>query len=305
MNFSNYIQLLTRRWKETLAITIITVLCIYGFLVIKNKTPYLTTVFISIGAKQPANTTANPSSIYENLQAADAFTESVQGWFKDPAFIKQITQNKTAFDVKKQEKQNIVVTYETQNTTDSDTINEKLKTELISNFTTYNKNTNSDFQMAIYSPLTDKKDINLGLFLLLGLILGFILGSIFSYTYELIFGFASFEEQVTNSLGKNSIEKLTTLQSDVSLLATFIKKSGHKKILLAGINTNPHNLMEELKRKLQDVNFESANLPRESEKLIHSEYALLACALGKSNLEDLKKLNTILPKNFDFIIIER
>lgn len=187
MSFKDYIKLVKRNLGKTFLVMILTMVLAFGFSALRNKTPFATTILLSIGVKEISNTSSS-SSIYEDVQAADNFTETVHGWFKNPEFLSGLTSEKVYspenFSVRKQEKQNLVVTYDSYNEESSTQTKNVIKNFIESQLATYNQKTNSHFELAIYSSATETKKSLLFILMGLGLIGGFILGSIISYLYE-------------------------------------------------------------------------------------------------------------------------
>lgn len=187
MSFRDYIKLVKRNIGKIVIIMVMTMILGFGFSALRNKTPFSTTILLSIGVKDTSNTASN-SSTYEDVQAADQFTETVHGWFKNPQFLAALTNEKTYvpenFSVRKQEKQNLVVTYDSYNEESSAQTSTMIKNFIEGQLTTYNQKTNSHFELAIYAAATEAKKSLLLILMMLGLVGGFILGSIISYCYE-------------------------------------------------------------------------------------------------------------------------
>lgn len=182
----NFFKVLSKRWKEILAITVLTAALSVAFGYFYNKTAYTNTIFINIGAGRATGQNA-PASPYEEVQAADSFTETVQGWFKNPVLTDKIRINSgynVNLGVRKQEKQNLVVTFK------SETPEQGKKTALVTEeiirgeIGKYNRETGGDFRMPVSDILTKEETVHLALFALIGTVLGFILGYFMSILLE-------------------------------------------------------------------------------------------------------------------------
>lgn len=186
----DYLKLIKRRWKAIVLIVAFAAVMTSAFALIKNKNIYKATIFLSIGVYEADTAKTSPkNSIYENVQAADQFTETVQGWFKNPNFLQRIeekTGTKISISAHKQEKQNLVVTFSNPSKQQAQKMGEVIQIELTGELNTYNKQTNTAFQLAIFGLNVNEEQVNLPLFIILGLFAGFALGIGIVYVYEYI-----------------------------------------------------------------------------------------------------------------------
>lgn len=184
MQLIDHLKLIRRKWKTITLITIITlgsslVSAYYYF------QGYNSTIFLSIGLKQ--NLTVSP---YDNLQAADQFTETIQGWFKNQQLIKSIedqSQIRPEFSVRKQEKQNLVVSYKTTTSEQAQKLATSTKDVLQKNLLAYNQANNTEYNLSVFNNSTEKSTYNPITITIIGLIFGFIVGVFIAYCYEYIF----------------------------------------------------------------------------------------------------------------------
>lgn len=191
MQSDSYLLTVKRHWQKIFAITVLitATTLIFGYTYLKNI--YTTTIFINIGVLQNQQQTANnQANILDNIQAADQFSETVMGWFKNPNLLKRVeqeSQNQVQPAARKQEKQNLIVTFNTNNEESAPKITQAIQNNLNKDIGSYNSRTNSQFQLTLFNAETEKTETHplvLGLF---GLILGLILGTIFSRIYEKLF----------------------------------------------------------------------------------------------------------------------
>ena len=173
--------------KHWLAITVITILTAASCVVFGinfNKTAYDTTVFINVGAK------ANPAiSPLDTAQAADGFTETIVGWFKNPVIISNITSESgtaAALSARRQEKQNLVVTFKTQTEDQAKKISQAIEKAIKAEIDKYNAATAGGFMITDFSAGTEENNVNLALFALLGLAAGLMLGGFLTAFFDRI-----------------------------------------------------------------------------------------------------------------------
>ncbi|GEM_PF-835305 len=311
MNIRGLSFLIQRRWKEIMVITIVTVLCSYGLSRFKNQSQYETTIFLSIGAAdlrdQSDARDQTKNSPLDLIQAADQFSETVQGWFKNPEFIQTIlAQSKTYtdFSARKQEKQNLVVTFAAGSHEAAKNIVNAVKAGLSAEIEKYNLKTGSRFELALYSSFIETKPANLMLFLMLGLLFGLIIGTATGYFYEYFFDLAMDENQVSSLMHKEYLEKFQSLQSQKpELLAAVLKKEEARKITIAGVNFTPLALQKKLQAKLPHAEIKTIRLPENLGEATHGKL-LLVVRLGVTQLEDLTGLKAFLPEHFELIIVQ-
>jgi preprotein translocase subunit SecF len=168
------LDLTFRHWISISVIAALTAISTVVFGSYFNQNAYGTTVFLNIGAK------SNPQiSPLDTVQAADSFTETIQGWFKNPEFLYKIAESaglNAEPAARRQEKQNLVVTFKTQDEKQAHEVYLAVKTQLQSEIENYNSATGSGFLIASVGTKTAESKISLPLFGLAGIILGLILG---------------------------------------------------------------------------------------------------------------------------------
>jgi capsular polysaccharide biosynthesis protein len=163
-------------WKLKFLILLTTFLALIGSYLAYQKanlTPFQNTVFFSIGAQSKTTGTSS----YENLQAADQFTESVQGWFRDPGFLEKINSlsgQNFALNARKQEKNNLLITFNSSNQEQgikhANSISQTLQTAI----TTYSQNSDTNFNLALQNQNFTEQSANILFYLLIGLFAGLI-----------------------------------------------------------------------------------------------------------------------------------
>lgn len=306
MSFLEYIGLLRRHLLSTLALSILVIAATMSLVAWKNSSPYETTVFISIGNNQ--NMALDQESAYENVQAADHFSETVQGWFKNPKFQERIKMRSSSeMNARKQEKQNLVVTFSTEQDTEGQLGSEKLRNELEKEIADYNSGTNSDFQIAVYTFDTKHKPLSFPLFLIISIIGGIMLASFSLYGYEYLFEKVTTPAQAAEIFGRQPIDKLPSLspkKKNASFLSAHLNRVEGKNIQIIGAGVDAGKFTKSLERLGHGKSFHAVNFPEESDKIAPNGRQLIVCVLGKTSLDDLRKLKTLVSASFDLLIVE-
>lgn len=170
------ITITIKHWKSLVAITTLTLISCVIFGVYFTKTSYDTTVFMNVGAK-----TAEGVSPLDTVQSADSFTETIQGWFKNPYINSRIAEESgfvTSLNARKQEKQNIVVTFKTQTEEQARKISQSMEKQIKDEITKYNTETGSGFVITDFTGSTEQNNVNIFFFVLLGFAGGVVLAYI-------------------------------------------------------------------------------------------------------------------------------
>ncbi len=137
---------------------------------------------------------------YENLQAADQITESIQGWIKDPSFQKEIagiTGNDFSIKAKKQEKNNLLITFNTADLTANNSYKEAILSLLNQKISVYNNNSDLQINLASQTYNLDENRYLPAVVLMLAGLFGLLIGVIFSYLYEKMTGKVSFLKEIS------------------------------------------------------------------------------------------------------------
>jgi len=174
-----FLKLILKYWKQIIGITIVTLLATIGFRASMGSEQYTGTTFITIGVAEGNTLAQSDSSIYENVEAADHFSESIQGWFKNPSLLKSIedqTGKKIDINAKKQEKQNIVITYSDTKKANLENTDKIIKDQLEKDIDQYNTSTGTHFRLALYNTTIEESTKSYALYIALGLMMGLFLG---------------------------------------------------------------------------------------------------------------------------------
>ncbi len=309
MNFLDYLALVRRRWAPCLVITAVVTLSAIVLVQWKNNKPFETTVFLSIGSSQQPLENAQ-SGIYESVQAADQFSETVMGWFKNPQFIDRINASAasiTDISARKQEKTNVVVTYSTSTKSEADKIGAVIKDQLNNEISSYDLMTNDHFQTAVLEASTKEKPLSLLLFGIIGVLAGLVLASFALYGYEYLFRKISSPQQASEILKKNAIETLKNLRPkdrSLSFLVAYLHKIPGKSVQLITAGPGLTHLTGKLEKMMKSKTFHLVDFPKDSLKINDKDHHVVICRLGKTAVDDLEKIQTLLSASFDLVIVE-
>ncbi len=297
MIYQDLINLTLRRWQ----IILVTIIVMLGGTVVyamkKAAVPFETTIFINIGTKinEPNSTNNN----YYNVQAADAFTETVQGWLKNPEFINEIGDN---IDSRKQEKQNLIVSYTSATEYDAHQVAQRLNNLVTTKLNAYNQSTGANFIMALFTENTSNKTTGTTIYLILAIILGLTVGFGLAFIYETIFDKTIFKQTLETIFGKKALtiqKKSAPSPQELIYLKSLLKNHPqHQNAALIGIDFNPSKTAYEL---------ESTGIifPDQIDKIDSHKKYLLLIKMGTSTISSIIKTKQLLQNDQEYIIIER
>jgi hypothetical protein len=173
-----FFTILFGNWKKIAVITLLTAAAATFFGMAYNRNAVTATIFINIGAVQ-SDTYGTFENPYNILQAADHFTESVQGWFKNPVLIGTIREQsgtKADFSVRKQEKQNLILTFKAETVEKATSISEMTKRVLEEQINVYNGRNASKFTLSSYDADFVESNLPLWFFAVFGAATGLAAG---------------------------------------------------------------------------------------------------------------------------------
>lgn len=130
------------------------------------------------------------SSSLENLEASDQLAESIQGWVKDISFqnqIKETTQLGFEIQAKKQEKNNLIISFKTTTADQAQVIASAVNQELQTRISKYNNHADLTL-FANTQPLqVNKKSSTTLIYTVLSTLMGLVLGLLFAGFAEILF----------------------------------------------------------------------------------------------------------------------
>ncbi len=185
MTFQEFIKFYRRNWIPIL-INIVLVLILGISLVLTVFKPEIqNNIFYSISVQNHSgNAVISP---FENLKAADQFTDSLVGWLKDPALLSSFNKSGkfSSLKINKQEKNNLQISYKTHDKKTGYNLYKQIKTSLNLQMKQYSKNSDFNFVAAISNFNQANQKNNYPLLILILLFLGLIIGISSAYIYEL------------------------------------------------------------------------------------------------------------------------
>ncbi len=274
------------------------------------KTENLVTIFTTISVKDTPLENSFSTS-YDDVQAADHFTETIQGWFKNPIFINKIKTNTSinTISAERQEKQNLFINYSIDDPAIIKKSVDAVKTNLDNEIEKYNRVSGTDFQVSLFdyeASVKQSKTTYLVLFLLL---LGLILGISCSYFLEYLRGKIQSASQVENIFQKTVDENLTCRLLNNPKLRykqVYLENKKFKKINIITIGFASKKLTQILTEQLDNKKTMSISFPIDgtNDMLDSSDFNLLIIKTGVSTLQDVTAIKRILTTDrFALIII--
>lgn len=253
MDPRNYLTLILRRWKEILAFGLVFLLVSAAWTLFFAQTQYRSTLFFTVAGENKG------ISLYEDTRGADLFSETVQGWTKNPGLVAEIgdkTGEKFGISGRVQESQNVVVELSADSEEGIKKVSEETLNVLKTKVNEFNKETNHTFTLAIPTTEYTTEEPGLGKNELIFLLIGLIIGLGFAFLYEYMTDKASFEHQVEEMLGEKIVGK------GKEMLNFLKEKLASHEILDLSSNQN--------------------------EKIGGKENLIILVELGKTKLKDLK-----------------
>ena len=311
MNFKEYLKL---AFRNRYLITIITVLCLfvsYFIFTQQNKSNLENTLFISfsIQNQQPSNTNYSP---YENLQAADQITESIQGWMITPAFqaeLNQLSKLNYSAKVKKQEKNNLLINYSSDTSENAVTYQNQLIQSLQKRLTQYNQQSDLKINLAFSDLKTDSKSTNPVLYLFLGLIVGLVLSYCFAFGGELLTNRIQSTQTIYQIFNKNPLDNysnkadLVKHHEYLSRLINSHLKGNELQIL---DQTSKKRFAIELISKFTNYNqIKSHFFPKDIENIKTNKPTLLMVELGYTKINKLERIKNLNFETLEILVIDR
>lgn len=319
MDFKSHLKLILRHLLPITAVTAITILCALFFGKNFLATGYDATIFTTITVIRD-NTSSNLSTSYDDVRAADHFTETVQGWFKNPAFLKSIRESELkqynltpdgdfTISAERQEKQNLVINFHVNEQDRVENISGKALSVLESAIQKYNRTSETDFAIASHETYSSESASKLHFLILFALILGLCIGIGLSYLYEYLTGKILSPLHAENTLNRKAAEIISFNfyhTDNFKYLNAFLEKLHSKKYLLIFtwyVSTKHQNkTIDRLKKKdIHTVNFIKTpeNITSESNRL-----PILFVKPGKTGYQDLFRIKALLPENYLLVIQE-
>ncbi len=313
MNLANLIRF---KWRNSLQIIVVSLLValLSGlfFFLFRSGNNINATVFVNIGAKKTAASGDNSTAL-DLVQASDQFTETIQGWFKNPEFTGKIGASlniEPSISARRQEKQNLLLTFGAGDEATAKRLTQNVQEMLLAEIGNYNRNTGAGFQVALFSvDYKPSSSLIIYLVVLLGFILGAGMGMGICYIFELATGKIIYDFQAEQILAKKALEILPARlrkKEPLYFLTAIIDKSHGRNYHLIGIGHFPSLLQEKLSELVPGKKFTAYQFPAQTREILEQAGAesFIVCRLGKSAGADLQKIKAVMPDTFGLIIQE-
>lgn len=191
-----------------------------------------TTIFLTVA-------TQNSSNPQDAEVAATYFGETIMGWFKNPSFVSEITQNipEAKISAAKQERQNLLVDIYSPDLESSSKISNMAITVLKEKISDYNLASKSSFLVIPQGINQQRLKNQLYSYPLAGLLFGLILSVFLIVLKESILGQVSSIGEVESIFKKKSVDILSRklIKNKYNLLSVAISKA-KPLIILAGVS---------------------------------------------------------------------
>lgn len=297
MTASEYLKLVLRHPVSVLLIALASTFSGMLFYQFNLQPGYDNTVLYAVGLENPHSTTDS----FENLQAADLFTESIQGWFRDPTFLKQISASAQgqSFPIKskKQEKNNLLITFSSDS--QENAINYASAITLAMETRLLQYNNISGLKIAIFPGGVDSVPARsqLSIVLLVALFCGLLFGFLGTYLLEKVLNSIQSVTQVQKYFPDAEIfnyDSANHLQKKPGYLFRFVETHlppGESQLL----NFTPlhGSLLEKIFRHLKHHQISQLQLPKQIEQVSTAQSSLLVLQFGKTSLFDLEQFSKL------------
>lgn len=308
MTIFEYLKLAIRH-KYLILVVLIAAL-ITGSLIANNnqKLNVNNTVFYIFGIQDPNQQTNS----YENLQAADQITESIQGWFKDPSFLSEINrQSNLSFAIKskKQEKNNLVLTYNSDNNSNGDIFSQTISRVLQQRINNYNANSDLQIKISSQLPHSSEKASDLGLYLLISLIAGLLTGYLSAYFYEYFTGKVKSKTEIKHIMKRRPVFTFTNhkqLKTKYHFLVKFLQNNFvQEKLQILDLTSKSKIGLEVISKHTNFQEVKSFDIPVDLSGVNLDVPTLILVELGHSKQNNLKQLVALKFTHLELILLDQ
>lgn len=298
MNFTEHLDLYKRNWVLILIAALVVFAGVHTVGSQRFAGGHDGTIFLTIGTQRLAD--QDISTSYDDALAADNFSETVSGWFKNPVFVKKISETagvEAGLAGRRQERLNVVVTYSTATSEQAQAISTSTRQILEDSISEFNSNTNRQFKIARYESQIQESASKSNLLIFVSLVLALAAAVALAYVQEYIRGTVSWKHQITSTLLKEVDFHLTPrdLKNNGGSLPNLIKYLSLKNPLLAGINFDPSKIAKIIGNSEHVGEVISVSFPGNAELGNHT---VLLCKLGTTKQTELRNIRAILPEKY-------
>ena len=182
---------LKRNLAFIIGVTFLTTFTSVYFILYKITPSFHTTIFTSI-------TNQSASSSEENEQASTYFGETIMGWVRNPVFLNKIFEQAGVsgnISSHKQERQNLIIEIDSNTAIEGKKLAETILIVLESDIISYNKKSNSQYNLLNLGISSYSKPLKHTLIILAGIISSFLLTILLILIIESIQGILSLPSQ--------------------------------------------------------------------------------------------------------------
>jgi hypothetical protein len=290
MTSTEYLKLALRHNGIILLATLLSLLAGLLFWQGDQSLRFNNTILYVIGIENRDSTT----DAYENLQAADLFTETIQGWFRDPSFLSSIvSESGLNFPIKskKQEKNNLLISFPSDSSQNASTFSSQIEQGLRARLQQFNQISGLDIDLLPGGTNSTPSPNQLPLILTISLLSGLFLGFILAYFYEKSLSKLQSEQELAACLTDCEIFHFRNhrhLKKAPQFLVKYLQTNfGNSKLQILDLGSGSKTGLETISRHGNFQHIDSYDLPREIEKTSPERPALIIAELGKTSLYDL------------------
>lgn len=250
------------------------------------------------------------TSAHDNLQAADHITESIQGWLKSHSFQTDLQNkfpNSLAFTAKKQEKDNLVISFTNTDTEQARTFSQNLIQLINQWIEQYNQKSDLNIILNAEPLASTAKPIPLALYLIISSLMGLIIGYLASWYYEII------NNKLTSAQQFHSI--FTTTPFSFSNSRDFKKhhqyfskylnqKYQHQPLQILDLTHKNKIGVETISKHGHFQSIKSWNIPNDLEHIAIDHPTIILGELGYTSVNDLTSLHRLGIQKVEGIIFD-
>jgi len=199
MDLREYLLLVLRRWKEVLATGLLLMILSGVWTHFFAETEYKSTLSFTVAGEKGS------VSLFEDIRGADLFSETVQGWTKNPGLIAEIEEEAgESFGIsgRVQENENVVVELSAKSEDSIKKVSESTLKVLQDKVSQFNKDTKHSFKLSVPTIKYEISEPKLGKNEVIFLVLGLLIGIGIAFLYEFLADKASFTHQIEEVLGE-------------------------------------------------------------------------------------------------------
>lgn len=319
MDFKSHLKLIARHIPSiaiALAIALFLAFTTGGSLL---TTGYNATIFTTFSVKKDFFPTQISTS-YDDVRAADHFTETVRGWFKNPSFMDKINKSFSKTDkstadshlsirAERQEKQNLIINYFVSQEKSVKPASSAITTNLISAIDRYNQTSTATFQLASHDTHYSKSASRFNFLLIFALLAGLCAGIAISYLIEYFAGKTMNASQASNILEKQPDELIYAQpfkKKSPDYLKALLSESGTKKQTIVFTWSKTSSLQKDLTVDFSPKSTDFIEFTQNPSKMSkHQNHPLIVFVkLGKTRLDDLFRIKALLPEKYFLVILE-